>query len=71
MTVSRGRVHKSLGMTLDYTICGQVKISMFNYVNEIINAFDKAEPKEGGPNDLFKVDKDREQLRPKQKGCRV
>jgi hypothetical protein len=31
MTVSRGRVHKYLGMTLDYTIPGQVNISsMFN-----------------------------------------
>jgi hypothetical protein len=36
---------------------------MFDYVDEIINAFDKAEPKGGGtkssdaPEDLFKVDK--------------
>jgi hypothetical protein len=41
MTVRRGRVHKYLGMTLDYTICGQVNILMFDY----INAFNKAEPK--------------------------
>jgi hypothetical protein len=26
MTVSRGRVHKYLGMTLDYTVCRQVNI---------------------------------------------
>jgi hypothetical protein len=70
MTVSRGRVHKYLGMTLDYTIRGQVNISMFDYINEIINAFDKAEPKGGGtkssaaPDDLFKIDKDREKLPP-------
>jgi hypothetical protein len=37
---------------------------MFDYVNEIINAFDKAEPKGGStkssaaPDDLFKVDED-------------
>jgi hypothetical protein len=43
---------------------------MFDYVNEIINAFDKAEPKGGGtkssaaPDDLFKVDEDREKLPP-------
>jgi hypothetical protein len=61
MTVSRGRVHKYLGMTLDYTVCRQVNISMFDYVDEIINAFDKAEPKRGStkssaaPDDLFKV----------------
>jgi hypothetical protein len=47
MTVSRGRVHKYLGMTLDYTVRSQVNISMFDYVNKIINAFDKAEPKGG------------------------
>jgi hypothetical protein len=69
MTVSRGRVHKYLRMTLDYyTVCGRVNISMIDYVDEIINAFDKAEPKGGGtkssaaPDDLFKVNKDREKL---------
>jgi hypothetical protein len=60
MTDSRGRVHKFLGMTLDYTIRGRVNISMFDYIDKIINAFDKAEPKGGGtmssaaPDDLFK-----------------
>jgi hypothetical protein len=68
MTVSRGRVHKYLGMTLDYTVCGRVNISMFDYVDEIINAFDKAEPKGGGtkssaaPDNLFKVDENNEKL---------
>jgi hypothetical protein len=43
---------------------------MFHYVNEIINAFDKAEPKGGGtksssaPDDLFKVDENRKKLLP-------
>jgi hypothetical protein len=70
MTVSRGRVHKYLGMTVDYTICGRVNILMLDYVDEIINAFDKAEPKEGGtrssaaPDDLFKVGEDCEKLPP-------
>jgi hypothetical protein len=70
MTVSRSRVHKYLGMALDYTICVQVNISMLNYIDEIIDAFDKAEPKGGGtkssatPDDLFKVDKDCEKLPP-------
>jgi hypothetical protein len=69
MTVSRGRVHKYLGMTLDYTVRGRVNISMFDYVDEIINAIDKAEPKEGGtkssaaPDNLFKVDEDREKCK--------
>jgi hypothetical protein len=35
-------------MTLDYTIRGQVKITMFDCVDEIITALDKAEPKGGG-----------------------
>jgi hypothetical protein len=62
MTVSRGKIHKYLSMTLDYTGCGQVKITMFDYINEILTAFDKAEPKGGGtktsaaPDSLFKVD---------------
>jgi hypothetical protein len=62
MTVSRGKIHKYLGMTLDYTVCGQVKITMFDYVKEILTAFDKAESKGGGtktsavPDSLFKVD---------------
>ena len=70
MPVSRGRVHKYLGMTLDYTICGCVNISMFNYVDKIINAFEKAKPKGGGiksiaaPDDLFKVNKDCKKLLP-------
>jgi hypothetical protein len=62
MTVSRGKIHKYLGITLDYTVCGQVKITMFDYIDEILTAFDKAEPKGGGtktsaaPDIIFKVD---------------
>jgi hypothetical protein len=69
MTVSRGKTHKYLGMTLDYTVRGQVKIRMFDYVNDIIAAFDKAEPKGGGtntsaaPDGLFKVDESCEKLK--------
>jgi hypothetical protein len=63
MTVSRGRVHKYLGMPLDYTICGQVNILMFDYIDKIIDAFDRAEPKGSGmkssaaPDDLFRLTK--------------
>jgi hypothetical protein len=42
MTVSRGKIHKYLGMTLYCTICVQVKITMFDKVDEILTAFDKA-----------------------------
>jgi hypothetical protein len=69
MTVSRGKIHKYLGMTLDYTIRGQVKITMFDYVDEILTAFDKAELKGGGmkssaaPERLFKVNEICEKLK--------
>ena len=70
MTVSRGKVHKYLGMTLDYTVRGQVQITMFDYVNEILAAFDKAEPEGAGtktsaaPENLFKVNEDCVKLQP-------
>jgi hypothetical protein len=43
MTVHRGKVLKYLGMTLDYSVKGQVQISMIDYIDEILSAFDKAE----------------------------
>ncbi len=69
MTVSRGKVHVYLGMTLDYTVPGQVKLSMFDYIQELVDAFDKADPSGGGvktsaaPDNLFKVDKDCKKLK--------
>jgi hypothetical protein len=69
MTVSRGKIHKYLGMTLDYTVCGQVKITMFDYVDEILTAFNKAELKGGGtktsaaPDSIFRVDGNCENLK--------
>jgi hypothetical protein len=67
MTVGRGNIHKYLGMTLDYTVRGQVKTTMFDCVNEILTAFDKVEPKGGGksaaPDSLFKVDESCEKLK--------
>ena len=68
MTVSRGKVHKYLGMTLDYTICGQVQIIMIDFLDEFFIDFEKAETKGGGtktsaaPENLFNVDKDCEKL---------
>jgi hypothetical protein len=69
MTVSRGKIHKYFGMTLDYTVRGQVKITMCDYVYEILTAFDNTEPKGGGtntnasPDSLFKVDENCEKLK--------
>jgi hypothetical protein len=62
MTVSRGKVHKYLGMTLNYTVRGQVI--------KILTAFDKADPKGRGSKtsaaseNLFKIDEDCEKLQP-------
>jgi hypothetical protein len=71
MMVSRGKVHKYLGMTLDYTVRGQVKITMIDYVDdEILTAFDKADSKGRGTKtsaaseNLFKIDEDCEKLQP-------
>ena len=69
MTVSRGKIHTYLGMKLDYTVPGQVKITMFDYLEEILRAFDKAEPNGAGiktsaaPDNLFKIDEDCEKLK--------
>ena len=45
--MNRGKVHKYLGMTLDYYTVGQVNITMLEYIYEIIDAFDKAYPTSG------------------------
>jgi hypothetical protein len=39
MAVSQGKVHKHLGMTLDFSVRGEVKISMFDHVEETLTAF--------------------------------
>jgi hypothetical protein len=69
MKVSRGNTHNYIGMTLDYTVHGQVKIGMFDYVDEIIAAFEKSEPKCGStktsatPESLLNVDESCEKLK--------
>ena len=73
MAVSRGKVHTYLGMALDYTTRGQVKVTMLDHIEDLIVAFEKAEPKGGGtktsaaPENLFKIDEDCEKLAPKKK----
>ena len=42
MAVHRGKVHKYLGMTLDFSTKRQVKISMVDYVKEVVAAWDNA-----------------------------
>jgi hypothetical protein len=70
MSVSCGKVYTYLGMTLDYSLPGRVMIIMFEYIMEIIAAYDKADPKGSGtktsaaPENLFKIDDDCKKLDP-------
>jgi hypothetical protein len=41
MKVSRGKVHEYLGMTIDFRTRGQVKITMFKFIKEILAEFEK------------------------------
>ena len=51
-------------MTLDYTVRGQVRITMLSYIEDILTAFDKAYPKwevkksSATPNNLLVVNED-------------
>lgn len=62
MVVTHGKVHNYLGMKLDYTTPGSVIISMFDYIEEILSAFEKVDPTQtrtktsAAPSNLFKVD---------------
>jgi hypothetical protein len=71
MKVARGKVHKYLGIMLDFTVKYVVKVTMIEYVNEITASWDKAclDFDDGfkilnnckkiatpAPEDLFKVD---------------
>lgn len=77
MKVARGKVHTYVGMTLDFTESKIVKVTMFAYIDEIVQAWDKAcsELEDGyvvvsgrkriataAPDDLFKVDGDATKL---------
>ena len=42
MKVARGKVHKYLGMTFDFSTAKMVKVTLLEYVDEIIELWDKA-----------------------------
>ena len=44
MKLKRGKIHEYLGMQLDFSVVGQVKITMFNYIQEILEYFHKFDP---------------------------
>jgi hypothetical protein len=37
LTITRGRVHDYLGMTIDYGIPGKVKITIVDYITNMLN----------------------------------
>ena len=72
MQANRGKVQNYLGMKLYYTTVGQPNITMLDYINEIIYAFDKADltgeftKSSAAPYIIFKVKEYFEKLNTKQ-----
>jgi hypothetical protein len=79
MKVSRAKVRKYLGMTLDFATAKVVKVTMIDYINEIIETWNRAWKEfdnsfefvanrkriaTAAPEDLFKIDKDALKLSP-------
>jgi hypothetical protein len=72
MKVHRGKVHKYLGMSLDFSHKGQCRVTMYDYLDGILQAFDAAVEKHGdgfvtvtkqrfktpAPDNLFVVNED-------------
>ena len=70
MSVSQGKINKYLGMTMDHTVSGISRISILEYIDNILTAFDKMDPSNSSTKssvateNLFKVDKVCEKLSP-------
>jgi hypothetical protein len=67
MQISRGKIHDYLGMTLDFTLPGQVRITMIPYIEEILELFyehdnSQSTAKPPAADHLFKVNKETESL---------
>ena len=41
MTITQGKVHKYLGMTIDYSSTGKIIFSMINYIGKFLTIFQK------------------------------
>ena len=44
MELKQGKIHEYLGMQLDFSVAGQVKITMFGYIQEMLEDFHKFDP---------------------------
>ena len=61
MVMTRGKVHEYLGMTIDFSNTGKVKITMYDYADEIISELPtEMIGKSATPtsNNLFKIHND-------------
>ena len=71
LTESRGKKHKYLGMDLDFTTKGEVKVTMADYTKKCIKIFNKVAPLELGTKlsavacNLFEVNEDIKNLSPR------
>ena len=66
MKITRGHVHEYLGMKLDFAVKGEVQVTMFDHIDELITAFEKAKPGDSGTKQAYRCSK--EPLRD-QRGC--
>ena len=44
MKINRGKIHEYLGMMLNFSISGEVKITMTPYIREVVEEFSKYDP---------------------------
>ena len=44
MKLKQGKIHEYLGMQLDFSVAGKVKIKMFDYIQEMLEDFHKFYP---------------------------
>ena len=67
MKMKHGKIHEYLGMQLDFSVVGQVKIIMFDYIQEMLEDFHKFDPdktisRTHAADHLFKVRDDQPKL---------
>ena len=67
MKLKRRKIHEYLGMQLDFFVAGQVKITMFGYIQEMLEDFHRFDPSKTvyrtpAADHLFKVRDDQPKL---------
>ena len=67
MKLNRGIIHEYLGMALDYSTRGELKITMYNYIRDIVTDFNQYDPSNNkactpDANHLFKVQDDQNKI---------